>query len=76
MINVNITEFRANLLSYLNKAQNGEQIMVTSNGQSLATVIAPVNQKAIAKAKLKTLAKTAVIGDVISPSEEQWDAMK
>ena len=67
MISVNITELRANLLKYLNKAQRGEHITVTSNGQRLATIVAPIDQKQRAKAKLKKLSKTAKINDVISP---------
>ncbi len=76
MISVNITELRANLLKYLNKAQQGEQITVTSNGQRLATIVAPLDQKQRAKTKLKRLAKTAKIHDVTSPIGVQWDAMK
>ncbi len=76
MISVNITELRANLLKYLNKAQHGEQITVTSNGQRLATIVAPIDQKQRAKTELKRLAKTAKIHDVTSPIGEQWDAMK
>jgi prevent-host-death family protein len=76
MINVNITEFRANLLNYLNKAKHGEQISVTSNGQLLATIVAPIDQRKRAKAKLKTIAESAKIHDVISPIDDQWEAMK
>ena len=71
MLSVNITELRANLLNYLNKAQHGEQITVTSNGQLLATIVAPVDQKQLAKTKLKQLAKTAQIQDVMSPLDDQ-----
>ena len=76
MLSINITELRANLLNYLNKAQHGEQITVTSNGQLLATIVAPVDQKQLAKSQLKTLATTAKIHDVTSPLDEQWDALK
>ena len=76
MISVNITELRANLLKYLNKAQHGEEVTVTSNGQRLATIVAPIDQKRRAKAKLKRLAKTAKIHDVASPIDAQWEAMK
>ena len=67
MTSVNITELRANLLKYLNKAQQGEQITVISNGQRLATIVAPLAQKQRAKARLKRLSKTAKIHDVTSP---------
>lgn len=75
MMSVDITELRANLLKYLTKAQRGEQITVTSNGQRLATIVAPLDQKRQAKTKLKRLSKTAKIHDVTSPIGVQWDAI-
>lgn len=76
MINVTISELRADLLKYLKIAQQGEQINVTSKGSTLATLTPPIIQSNNAKAKLKTLAKTAVINDIVSPTGETWDAMK
>ncbi len=74
MKNVSISELRANLLKYLINVKNGEQINVTSKGVSLATLTPPVSQHDIAKAKLRKLAKTAIIHDVISPIGDDWDA--
>lgn len=76
MINVTISELRANLLKYLKIVQKGEQINVTSKGATLATLTPPIIQCNQAKAKLKKLAKTAVINDIVSPTGEDWDAMK
>ena len=76
MRNVSITELRANLLKYLKIAQYGEQVNVSSKGILLATLTPPVTQQDAAKIKLKKLAKTAVIDDVVSPTGEPWDAMK
>lgn len=76
MKNVSITELRANLLKYLKIAQHGEQINVISKGTLLATLTPPVSQHNAAKAKLKKLAKTAAIHDVLSPTGDSWDAMK
>jgi prevent-host-death family protein len=76
MKNVSITELRANLLQYLKIAQHGERINVTSKGTLLATLIAPVSQKNCAKDKLRELAETAIVNDVLSPIEDAWDAMK
>lgn len=76
MKTVSITELRANLLKYLQVAQQGEQVNVTSKGTLLATLTPPVTQQESAKAKLRKLAKTAVIHDVVSPTEDIWDAMK
>jgi len=74
MKNVSISELRANLLKYLKNAQHGEQINVTSKGVPLATLTPPLGQQDTAKAKLRKLAKTAIIHDVVSPIGEEWDA--
>jgi antitoxin (DNA-binding transcriptional repressor) of toxin-antitoxin stability system len=76
MMDVTITEFRANLLKYLKIAQRGEKINVKSKGMPLATLTAPLVQHNEAKEKLKRLARTAVINDVVSSTNESWDAMK
>lgn len=76
MLDVTITELRANLLKYLKIAQKGEKINVTSKGASLATLTAPIAQRNDAKERLKQLAKSAVINDVVSPANDDWDAMK
>ena len=75
METVNISEFRANLLRYLEKAKQGNTLAITSHGEILATVIPPIDKRAQAKARLKELSKTAVIGDVVSPLDEPWDAL-
>ena len=75
METVNISEFRANLLSYLKKAKEGQEIVITSHGENLASIVPPSNQNKLAKAKLRQLAKTAVINDVISPTDDNWDAL-
>ncbi|MEC4677683.1 MAG: type II toxin-antitoxin system prevent-host-death family antitoxin [Nitrospirota bacterium] len=76
MKNVSISELRANLLKYLKNAKHGEQINVTSKGRSLATLTPPVSQLDTAEAKLRKLAKTAIIHNVTSPIDENWKASK
>ena len=76
MMDVTISELRANLLKYLKIAKQGEKINVTSKGAPLATLTAPLAQRSEAKEKLKRLSKTAVINDIVSPTNESWDAMK
>ncbi len=76
MKSVTISEFRANLLKYLKYAQHGERVSVTSKGAPLATLTPPVSQHISAKTRLRNLAKTAVIHDVVTPIEDSWDAMK
>jgi prevent-host-death family protein len=76
MMDVTITELRANLLKYLKIAQRGEKINVTSKGAPLATLTAPITERNEAREKLNRLAKTAVINDIVSPTNENWDALK
>jgi len=72
MQTVNISDFRANLLKYLEKANAGEQISVTTNGKLLATITPPLDQKKFARQALMQLAKTATIHDVVNPTEADW----
>ena len=72
---INISDFRANLLKYLEIANSGEQISVTSNNKLLATISAPMNQRELAKQQLKTIASTAKIHDILSPTDCEWDAL-
>ena len=74
METVNISDFRANLLKYLEKANAGQQITVTTNGRILATLSPPVQMREAASRQLADLASTAKIHDVTSPTHEEWDA--
>ena len=75
MQTVNISELRANLLKYLEKANAGEQISVTTNGKLLATITPPVNRKALARQQLKELEASAKLHDVVTPTGSDWDAL-
>ncbi len=75
MQTINISDFRANLLKYLEIANSGEQISVTSNGKLLATISPPEDKMELARKQLKALASNAVIHDVVSPTDNEWDAM-
>ena len=75
MQTINISEFRANLLKYLEIANSGEIISITSNGRLLATITPPAKQKDQARKQLKPLAAKAKVHDVINPTGDSWDAM-
>lgn len=74
MKTVNISEFRANLLKYLEKAKAGETIAVTSNGKVMATVSSPIDERQAARERLQALAGSAIIRDIVSPQDEEWEA--
>ena len=76
MKTVSISELRANLLKYLIIVQHGEHINVTSKGRPLAILSPPVSQHKAAKTKLKKLANTASVHDVLTPIGDSWDALK
>lgn len=71
---VNISELRANLLKYLEKANGGEQITVTTNGKVLATITPPVDRRTSARKQLEQLAATARIHDITNPIDSEWNA--
>ena len=75
MTSVNVTEFRKNLPSYLNQVKEGEVVYLTNHGKVVARIVPEVDQSATAKATLKTLRKTAIIGDIESPINDiEWTA--
>ena len=76
MTTVSINELGSNLPEYLKSAQQGNRIDVTSEGISLATVGPPASPGNVARARLRELAETAVIHDVVSPIRESWNAME
>ena len=74
MTRVSISEFRANLLAYLKRVSEGESIEVSSKGRVMATLVPPVSRREAAREALDQLGVQAVIGDVVSPTGESWDA--
>ena len=76
MKTVSISELRANLLQYLTQVQRGERIQVTSKGAVLATLAPPVGEREVARARLEELAAGATVGDVITPTGDDWEAAR
>lgn len=75
MINViGISEFRANMNSVLKIVQQGGIVSLTSRGAEVARLVPPGFAQASARAELERLSETAVVGDVVSPLEEIWEA--
>lgn len=76
MEKIAVSMLRENLSVYLKKVQNGETIAITSRGQKMALLV-PVKNKKKASAKiLRDLGKRAVIGDILSPIDDDWQAVK
>ena len=74
MRTVAVSELRNNLMSLIQRVQAGEDIIVTSRGNEVAKLVPMENKRQMAKARLKELRKTACVGDVLSPVNEEWKA--
>ncbi len=68
---VAISDFRAHIHEYLAKVQLGEKIVLTNRGQEIATLVPPCSDSA--EQKLKELSKQAIVGDVLSPIDNNWE---
>lgn len=58
----------------IEQVKKGRSIVITSHGKPVAQLVPPEDKREEAKASLKALRKTAVIGDVVSPTGEIWEA--
>ena len=76
MEKVAVSEFRANLVGFLKRVEKGEIIALTSRGHEVAKIIPPDNKSENARNALKKLRKTAIIGNVLSPIEDEWEVLK
>jgi prevent-host-death family protein len=76
MESVGVSKLRENMALLLNKVRQGETITITSRGTEIALLIPIKNKKEVSRNALKELRKTAIVGDVVSPIEEEWKALK
>jgi prevent-host-death family protein len=74
MLSIGISEFRAKMNLILQKVQNGEVVTLTSRGTEVARLVPPDFAQAAARQELDRLRQTAIVGDVLSPLGERWDA--
>jgi prevent-host-death family protein len=76
MITVGVSDFRAAMNTFLQKVQNGEIIILTSRGVEIAKLVPPDFAQYSARQELKHLRETAIVGDVLSPVEDEvnWNA--
>ena len=76
MEKIAVSTLRENLSVYLKKVQNGQTITITTRGRDMAILVPAKKKSKLSKKMLQDLAKTAVIGDIVSPIDENWEAMK
>ena len=75
MLNVNVTELRNHLPDYLKKVRAGEEVAVTSRGKVIARLVPEVDESVAARKRLDELRSQSIVGDVVTPFEEEWEAL-
>ncbi len=76
MTTVAMSEFRARMSYFMKKVQNGEILSITQRGTEIARLVPPDFAQLSARKRLEEIRKTAIVGDVLSPIDVEWDAMK
>lgn len=76
MASVSMAELRSRLAHYLDRVQNGEEVLVTRRGRAVAVLKPHRDSRKEAKARLRMLRKRARIGDVESPIGADWEATR
>ena len=76
MDTIAVSDLRANLMKILKEIEHGSVVDITSRGKVVAKLVPPDYTKKIAREKLKKLRKSAVLGDIISPLDVQWEAIQ
>jgi len=73
MLAIGISEFRANMSAILQRVQNGEIISLMVREMEIAKLVPPDYARLAARQQLEGLRQSAIVGDVLSPIDEQWD---
>jgi len=76
MEKVGISILRENLSVFLKKVQKGQVITITSRGHEMARLVPVEDKREKSKEVLRELGRNASIGDILSPIDEEWEAMK
>ena len=76
MSRVKVTELRQNLPSYLARVKRGEELEVMVHGKVVARIVPEQDRREAARRHLAALRKAGarILGDVITPIGEAWDA--
>jgi len=74
MRQINITELRSHLPAYIGRVKKGEQLLVTSRGKVVASLVPVRDEREAARKRLAELRACCTVGDVVSPIGENWEA--
>ncbi len=83
MERIGVSELHQNLTGVLKRVKAGQVIMITSRGNEVARLVPPKHtrqtarkNRQTARKKLQQLRQTAIVGDVLSSVETEWEVMK
>ena len=72
---IKASEFRAKCLALMDEvARTGDAVVITKNGKPVAELVPHRPRKPRARGCLK--GKLFITGDIISPIDVEWDALK
>jgi prevent-host-death family protein len=74
MPDVNITELRQNLPTFIEQVRKGKELRVTVRGRVVARIVPERDDREAARAFLASLRGQCRIGDIVSPSDDVWTA--
>jgi len=76
MQSIAVSELRSKLMKVLKEIELGSSIDITSRGRIVARLVPPDFSRELAKNKLQVLSMTAILHDVTSPIDADWEAMR
>jgi prevent-host-death family protein len=76
VLQVTLSDFRDHLSAYLDKAEAGEEILITRSGRVIVRLTAARDTRENAKARLAALRKKAWVGDAVSAVGANWEASR
>jgi len=74
MTRVSMAELRRKLAHYLDRVEQGEQILIERRGTVIASLQPRSETDDSARRRLMAMQEKARIGDVTSPIDASWDA--
>jgi prevent-host-death family protein len=74
METIAVSKLRSKLMKVMSEVQSGASVSITSRGKVVARLVPPEFGRKSAKDKLRSIGKTAVLHDVLSPVGETWKA--
>ncbi len=76
MESVPLTQINENIGEILEKIRNGQSLAVTFEGREIGVLFPAGESMEKARRRLEQLRETAFVGDLLSPINEDWEAMK